>query len=238
MTKITDDRGYNQIYAGAASTEVRMRRRARLLLSEMRRDGSVNILEIGCGTGEMAHWMAEQTPATILGTDLCAPFVKSASDAFRRPNLRYEVLDFNKAEQFKGETFDYIVGNGILHHLYHHLDDALANMRTLLKDRGKIIFLEPNYLNPYIYFIFTYPWLRSMAKLEPDEMAFTKRFITEKLVLARFNEIHVDYRDFLLPGIPTFLVQPSVVAGNALEKLPPLNRLAQSIFIRASKGNA
>lgn len=238
MASIRDDRGYNQGFALVKSTEERMRRRARLLMSEMRLSPDAHILEIGCGTGELSHWMAEQTPATILGTDLCAPFVKSASDAFRRPNLRYEVLDFNKAEQFRGKTFDYIVGNGILHHLYHHLDDALANMRALLKDGGKIIFLEPNYLNPYIYFIFTYPWLRSMAKLEPDEMAFTKRFITEKLVLARFNEIHVDYRDFLLPGIPTFLVQPSVVVGNALEKIPPLNRLAQSIFIRASKGTA
>ena len=59
------------------------------------------------------------------------------------------MLDFNKLEQVNGRKFDYIIGNGILHHLYHHLDEALKTLYSLLNDQGRIVFLEPNIYNPY-----------------------------------------------------------------------------------------
>jgi hypothetical protein len=43
----------------------------------------------------------------------------------------------------------------------------------------------------------------------------------------------VEYKDFLLPGIPDFLITPSVVVGDVLEKMPVLNKVSQSIFISA-----
>lgn len=235
MASIKDDRGFNQGFKLVKSTEVRMRRRAELLLSETEAPEGKSILEIGCGTGEVSFWMAEQTPAKVVGTDLCVPFIEEAKTKFQLPNLRYDVLDFNKAIEFKGEKFDYIVGNGILHHLYHHLDDALLNMMQLLNEGGKIVFLEPNYHNPYVYLIFTNPHLRKLANLEPDEMAFSRSFINKKLHKAGYTNIRVDYKDFLLPGIPDMLIKPSITAGNILEKVPLAKNMSQSIFIRAEK---
>ena len=235
MASIIDDRGYNQGFELVKSTEIRMRRRTDLLISEMSNLQNKSVMEIGCGTGEVAYWMAEKVPAKVLSTDLCAPFIEEAAKKYKLPNLRYAVLDFNKAEEFKGETFDYIVGNGILHHLYYHLDDCMVNMRKLLKDNGKIIFMEPNIFNPYIYLIFSYGALRKAANLEPDEMAFSKSFITKKLQAAGYKDIKVEYRDFLLPGIPDFLIKPSIVIGDVLEKLPVVNKVTQSIFITAVK---
>jgi len=235
MASIIDDRGYNQGFELVKSTEIRMRRRANLLLSEMDNLQNKSIMEIGCGTGEIAFWMAEKVPAKVLSTDLCVPFIEEAAKKYKLPNLRYDVLDFNKADQFKGETFDYIVGNGILHHLYYHLDECFTNMRKLLKDNGKLIFMEPNIFNPYIYLIFSYPVLRKKANLEPDEMAFSKSFVTKKLESLGYKDVKVEYKDFLLPGIPDFLIQPSIVVGNVLEKLPLVNKVSQSIFITATK---
>ncbi len=235
MTSIIDDRGYNQGYRLVPSTEVRMRRRADLILSEMGDGTHGSILEIGCGTGEIAYWMAEKSPAQVLGTDLCAPFIEGARKNFQLPNLRYEVFDFNKPEQFSGERFDYIIGNGILHHLYENLDAALLGLSRLLKDGGKIIFMEPNYHNPYVYLIFTYPSLRKVANLEPDEMAFSKSFIVKKLEKAAFADIRVDYKDFLIPGVPRFLIRPLITLGAVLEKIPLVRHLSQSLFIRAVK---
>jgi putative flippase GtrA len=83
--------------------------------------------------------------------------------------------------------------------------------------------------------IFSYSMLRKMANLEPGEMAFSKRFITEKLVRAGFKNIQIDYKDFLLPGIPDFLITPSIWVGAVLEKLPVVSKVSQSIFIRARK---
>src|ERR1019366_7506373 len=171
----------------------------------------------------------------VLGTDLCVPFIEEAKKNFQLPGLRYDILDFNKADQFKGEQFDYIIGNGILHHLYYHLDEAFVNMLHLLKENGKIIFLEPNIYNPYVYFIFSYDYLRKKTHLEPDEMAFSKSGVTEKLIRAGYRDIKVEYKDFLLPGIPEALIQPSVVVGDFLEKIPLLKNASQSIFISAVK---
>jgi 2-polyprenyl-3-methyl-5-hydroxy-6-metoxy-1,4-benzoquinol methylase len=233
MENIKDDRGFNQVWADKRSTRVRAGRRCNYMISQMQVGPLKKVMEIGCGTGLNAMMLCNRTGMEVLGTDLCVPFIEQARKNNRHSNLRYEILDFNKADQFKGETFDYIVGNGILHHLYHHLDDAFTNMKKLLKPGGKIIFIEPNLYNPYVYLIFSYPFLRKLTHLEPDEMAFTKSFITEKLSKAGYSNIKVDYKDFLLPGIPDFLINPSVLIGDVLEKLPLVNKVSQSIFITA-----
>jgi len=235
MTSIKDDRGYNQGFRLGKSTIVRMQRRADWILSEMDDLDLKSILEIGCGTGEVAYWLAKKGNAQVFGTDLCVPFIEEARKQYRLPNLHYSVLDFNTGDRIEGAPFDYIVGNGILHHLYYRLDEVFARMSHLLKSGGKIIFMEPNYYNPYIHLIFSYPLLRRYVHLEPDEMAFPKNFVVDRLKRAGFTDVQVDYRDFLLPGIPDFLIRPSIAIGNVLEKTPLLRNVSQSIFIRAVK---
>lgn len=235
MENIKDDRGYNQVWAETKSTRVRAQRRGDYMISQMTGGTEKSIMEIGCGIGSNCFYIAEKTGKKVLGTDLCQPFIDEANARYKLPNLRYDILDFNKAEQFKGETFDYIIGNGILHHLYHHLDSAFVNMHRLLSPGGKIIFLEPNIYNPYVYFIFSFEALRKATHLEPDEMAFSKSFVTEKLLKAGFKNVKVEYKDFLLPGIPDALITPSVVIGDVLEKIPLVNKVSQSIFISAEK---
>src|SRR5687768_10806774 len=169
MASIKDDRGFNQGFELTKSTEIRMRRRASYMISQMKIQPDKTVLEIGCGTGEVSFWIASQTGMKVLGTDLCVPFIEQAQQRLVLPNLQFEVLDFNKPEQVKQRKFDYIVGNGILHHLYFHLDSALETLHKLLKPEGEIIFLEPNIYNPYCAVIFNYA--RKWANLEPDEMA-------------------------------------------------------------------
>jgi len=235
MENIKDDRGYNQVWGDSRSTRIRAERRCDYMISQMDVSADHSVMEIGCGTGKNSFLLAQKTGMKMLGTDLCIPFIEEAKKNFQLPNLRYDILDFNKADQFKGETFDYIIGNGILHHLYYHLDEAFANMLHLLKPGGKIIFLEPNIYNPYVYLIFSYAVLRKATHLEPDEMAFSKSFVTEKLLRLGYKDVKVEYKDFLLPGIPDVLIQPSVIVGDVLEKIPLIKNVSQSIFISAVK---
>lgn len=235
MASLTDDRGYNQMFAPSKAMTVRSERRCDMIVSEMTIKQDTSILEIGCGTGEIAHFIAKKTNAQVLGTDLCVPFIEQAKKIHNLPNLSFDVLNFNEPHTLDGKKFDYIIGNGILHHLYYHLDEALANIRFLLKDGGKLIFLEPNLINPYCYVIFTYPFFRKKAKLEPDEMAFTRRFITEKLKTTGYSKSKVKYKDFLLPFIPSFFIKPVILIGDFIEKIPGLNRMTQSIFIVGEK---
>ena len=239
MTNIKDDRGFNQVWADTESTRIRAERRCDYMISQMTvsdvsKTSDTSVLEIGCGTGKNCFMLAQKTGMKILGTDLCVPFIEDAKKNYQLPNLRFDILNFNHADQFKGEKFDYIIGNGILHHLYHHLDEAFVNMKHLLKENGKIIFLEPNLFNPYVYLIFTYDSLREKARLEPDEMAFSKSFVSKKLTKAGYKNIKVEYKDFLLPGIPEVLVKPSIIVGDVVEKIPLLKCVSQSIYIVAS----
>lgn len=234
MGSVKDDRGFNQGFTLVRSTEIRMRRRADWIMAEFDNiQGSV--LEIGCGRGEVSFWLAEKMKGEVLGTDLCQPFIQHARDNFKLPNLSYEVLDFNNPQQVNGRTFDYIVGNGILHHLYYNLPQALLTIKGLLRPGGKLIFMEPNIYNPYCAVIFKIPFFRRMASLEPDEMAFSKGFISKKCAAAGFHSVSVSYRDFLLPGVPDVAIKPLIAIGNVLEKIPLLKTMSQSIFIVAKK---
>jgi 2-polyprenyl-3-methyl-5-hydroxy-6-metoxy-1,4-benzoquinol methylase len=235
MNNIKDDRGFNQVWTDGPSTRIRASRRCELMMSRMQMPSTCRVLEIGCGTGRNAFWIAQKTQAEVLGIDICAPFIEKAKSDFNLPNLKYEVVDFAEPNQMRLRKFDYVIGNGILHHLYHRLEDTLRTLHNLLETNGKLIFMEPNIYNPYVYLIFSYPFLRKMAHLEPDEMAFSKRYIEELLMKTGFRNVNVQFRDFLLPGIPTFLVKPSIIVGNIIEKIPGLRCAAQSIFIEAQR---
>jgi 2-polyprenyl-3-methyl-5-hydroxy-6-metoxy-1,4-benzoquinol methylase len=235
MASLKDDRGFNQMFAPTKAMQIRSERRCDMIISEMTITPETTILEIGCGTGEIASFIAQKTKAQVIGTDICVPFIEEAKEKHKFPNLSFDVLNFNSPETLQGKKFDYIIGNGILHHLYYHLDEALKNILFLLKDGGKLIFLEPNLVNPYVYLIFSYSYLRKKANLEPDEMAFTKSFIQEKLKKAGYSSSKVVYKDFLLPVIPDALIKPVIVVGDIVEKIPLLNKMTQSIFIVGNK---
>jgi 2-polyprenyl-3-methyl-5-hydroxy-6-metoxy-1,4-benzoquinol methylase len=191
-------------------------------------------LEIGCGTGELAALMASKTKAHVTGSDICTPFIEEAANKHRLPNLKFMTLDFNHPDILEGRRFDYIVGNGILHHLYNNLDAALVHIKNLLANDGKIIFLEPNLYNPYCYLIFnTTKKMRRWAKLEPDEMALRKRRVKAQLQQAGYINIKIEYKDFLLPNTPECLIKTVINTGDVLEKIPLLKMVSQSIFISA-----
>lgn len=235
MASLKDDRGFNQMFIPSKALAIRTRRRCDFMISEMNLSGDSSVLEIGCGTGGTAFYLAQKTGARILGADICKPFIDEAKKSYNLPNLDFEAVDVVDPGSFSGKKFDYVVGNGILHHVYFNLGDVLEKIRSLLNSRGKIIFLEPNIYNPYCFLIFSFPAFRKMANLEPGEMAFSGKFITKELIKAGFSDIHVRFRDFLLPNTPGVLINPLIITGDVLEKIPVLNLASQSIFITAVK---
>jgi 2-polyprenyl-3-methyl-5-hydroxy-6-metoxy-1,4-benzoquinol methylase len=235
MSSLQDDRGYNQGFKPSEALTVRTARRCQKMLDEITDGSDKTVLELGCGTGELSYMLSQKLSARITGVDLCLPFIEQATAQYVRENLEYRVqkLDSDASKMFDGQTYDYIVGNGILHHLYYNLESMLPIFKRGLKKGGKIIFWEPNLYNPYVFFIFSIPFLRQKAKLEPDEMAFTGHFIRNKLMSAGFTNIKTEYRDFLLPNTPAAMIKPVVSVGGCLEKISLTSRAAQSIFITA-----
>jgi SAM-dependent methyltransferase len=242
MASIIDERGYNQGFVHNPAQTLRLRRRAEAIVAALflpvsvKERRGVHILELGCGTGELAHELAELTESHITGVDLSALFINQARENYQRPNLDFIVADLTRQIPAAGQDrYHAITGNGILHHLYHHLDTVLPALHRWLRPGGRLIFWEPNLWNPYIWAIFSFAPMRRVANLEPDEMAFTSRFIRSKLERAGFTDIKVATRDFLLPNTPATLIRPVVALGDRLDRIPLLNRLAQSLFIVAEK---
>jgi SAM-dependent methyltransferase len=233
VASIVDDRGYNQVFVPSRAMEVRTLRRVQAMIDEMNLQSCRRILELGCGRGEASHLMALKTTADVLGVDLCESFVGTAQAQHSLPNLRFAVMDLLKEDLSSqvGGPFDYIVGNGILHHLRADLPTVLIRLKKLLAPNGRLIFWEPNLANPYVFLIFKIKVLRRLARLEPSEMAFTRGELESIFRRAGFTDVKSSCRDFLVPNTPRLLIKPVVWLGALLERIPCFSWLAQSVFI-------
>lgn len=241
MASIKDEKGFNQSFKKTFAQDLRIQRRFDYMINKMDLKSSnpknVNVLEIGCAEGDGLKYLVSKTGFTALGIDISELFITHAR-VESISNLTFEVVDFNDESTFVGEMeyakFDYIIGNGILHHLYYKLDNSMGNLKKLLKPNGKIIFIEPNLYNPYVFLIFKFKILRKFANLEPDEMAFTDKYIRKVILKAGFSSCETEIRDFLLPNTPKFLINLVIFLGKYLERTF-IKTIAQSIFIVASK---
>jgi 2-polyprenyl-3-methyl-5-hydroxy-6-metoxy-1,4-benzoquinol methylase len=241
MASIIDERGFNQGYELTTAQKIRIKRRASVIVFEMHLPTNpgetldADILEVGCGTGELSLELAKITGARVTGMDLSQKFIDYAIANHHYPNLRFLVADLDGSpSKPPPEKYDYIVGNGILHHLYSQLDHFLPMLGRWLVPGGRIIFWEPNLRNPYVFLIFKVAILRRMARLEPDEMAFTPKFVRKKLQAAGFSHVRAIPRDFLLPNTPVSLISTVIKVGDLLERVPVLRACAQSVFLTAT----
>lgn len=99
---------------------------------------AANILEVGCGTGQLTIFLSIKNRKTI-GIDLSRNSLMKGMefrDKFNLKNAKFLQMDiFDIA--FKNESFDYIFCNGVLHHTY----DARGGFEilcNLLKKDGYI----------------------------------------------------------------------------------------------------
>jgi len=95
------------------------------------KDGNLDMLVAGCGTGQESIEMAQQFPqARVLAVDLSLSslaYAKRKSDERRVTNVDYAQADINELGSIP-RTFDVISSVGVL----HHLEDPIAGWRQLL----------------------------------------------------------------------------------------------------------
>lgn len=231
---LTDERGYNQIFAPVGATPVRARRRTDWMLAQIARVGARRVLEIGSGTGENAALLAAETEAEVVAVDISQAFIDIARYRHQAKNLRFERLDLLGDQPLAFGQFDMVCGNGILHHLVTELPRVLKALHRLTNPGGGLAFIEPNFLNPWCAFAFGTRLGRRMARLEPDEMAFTPGELRQALADAGWRDVQVKMQDFLVPGLPLPLVKPVLAVEPLLEATVLTSWLAQSHFMTAS----
>ncbi|MEM3561226.1 MAG: class I SAM-dependent methyltransferase [Nitrososphaerota archaeon] len=193
-----------------------------------------DVLEIGCGTGKDSIKISEYGANKVIGIDLSPQGIKIAkaeSTIKKAKNVFFYVMNAENMN-FEDSCFDVIFGNSILHHLY--LEDALKEIKRILKPDGKIIFIEPLGMNPFIniYRKLT-PKIRT-----PSEHPL--RYKDLKLIKENFNKIKIEYYYFFsFLAIPFSKTRYFKKILNFLEKLdqkffmifPFLEKLSWQAFI-------
>jgi 2-polyprenyl-3-methyl-5-hydroxy-6-metoxy-1,4-benzoquinol methylase len=124
----------------------RAARRHRVLSSVARLPSLGNLLEIGCGAGFSAEYLAGRY-ARYLGLDYSTELIAVARECHAGLDVRFDCVD---VEQFvTDERFDTILMIGVLHHIPDP-SQALARLRGWLAPGGRIVVNEPQRGNPLI----------------------------------------------------------------------------------------
>lgn len=109
------------------------------------------ILDYGCGWGDSSinYYMAG---ADVTGIDISQRFIDAANEALSLKGFDSDRFKFVKMDAhellFENDSFDFVVGDGILHHL--DADIALSEINRVLKPSGKVILFEPLADNPLL----------------------------------------------------------------------------------------
>jgi len=103
-----------------------------------RRDATVLVLDMGCGTGRLAAYLREEAGCEVLGIDVMRDKIERA----RRIRERGVEFGVQSAEYMglKDETFDFVVSLKVLHEIPH--PDALREAIRVLKNRGRILIID------------------------------------------------------------------------------------------------
>jgi SAM-dependent methyltransferase len=104
-----------------------------------------SVLEIGCGSGGYALYVADQIGCQILGLDINEPGIRSARELAGASGLasraRFEPCDVSKKLPFDDQTFDAVFSNDVLCHVPGRLA-LLAEIFRVLKPAGRMLFSD------------------------------------------------------------------------------------------------
>lgn len=208
----------------------REERRAGLLCQYGRFRAGERLLEIGSGVGNFTRIVSDATGASVIGIDVSPDLLEEAR---RRVPRGIFALGDAHALSFADAAFDAVYGSSVLHHL--DLVPALAEIRRVLRPGGRVLFAEPNMLNPQIWVTKNIPWVKRRMHETPHETAYVRWWLERDLKRAGFTAVTITPFDFLHPSVPATLIGTVERAGRWLEKIPLIREIAGSCLIYAEK---
>ena len=171
------------------------------------------VLDYGCGVGSITQRVALFKPLKITGIDISKISIEKAKLKAKELNLNITYYEDNCENcSLKSNEFDVIYGSGILHHL--NIEKSVTEINRLLKNKGKMIFMEPLGTNPLINF---YRKLTPNSRSD-DEHPFIKKdfdFLKEE-----YADVNIRYYGFLTLIFFLFYKDPNnSVLFNFLDKI-------------------
>lgn len=198
--------------------------KAKLIWEEIYRYEGANILEIGCGNGNVTkilsdcfrhtkHHAIDSSQNMIIEASkkLCSSVSIQCANAEKLP--------------YGDKSFHVVYGTYIL--MYTDLEKSLSETYRVLKTGGKAIFIEINRLNPVSFIRTTQPFQKWLNVVD-NAQSFTKWNIKKEFARAGFKDVKVTPFEFEW-NIPLGPI------NQVLEHTPIVKEFAGSYFITARK---
>ena len=187
-------------------------------------------LDLGCGTGLFTDKVYQATKARITGIDISEELLSQARQ--RLPEAEFKIEDAMNMS-YEDNHFDVVFGSSILHHL--EMDKATKEIFRVLKPGGKMIFAEPNMINPQILVQKNVPFIKRWLGDSPDETAIVRWNFAGMMKEIGFEKVRVFPYDFLHPYTPSPFIPLVKSMGTLVEKIPLLKEIAGSVVIYGEK---
>jgi 2-polyprenyl-3-methyl-5-hydroxy-6-metoxy-1,4-benzoquinol methylase len=161
------------------------------------------VLDYGCGNGGFSYLLASRG-ALVEGIDLSESLVEMAKENTPNgiPRPRFSARDAH-ATGFADASFDYVFGNGVLHHL--ELEKAYREVARVLKPGGHAFFMEPMEQHPMLVLLRkATPLARSVDEkpMTLEEFQMAERFF--------HNVKHTEHFLFAVVAAPVHLASDKI----------------------------
>jgi cyclopropane-fatty-acyl-phospholipid synthase len=129
--------------------EQAQRNKLRLLAAKLCLKPGMKVLDIGCGWGDMALYLASIEDVQVVGVTLSkeqqALATKRAADAGLSDRVSFELRDYRDVSQ----KFDRIVSVGMFEHVgVHHYDEFFKKLNALMPDDGIAVIHSIGHMSP------------------------------------------------------------------------------------------
>jgi SAM-dependent methyltransferase len=195
-------------------------------MAEIRAIAPRRVLEVGCGWGELAEWIARDTGAEVVAIDLSPRMVELAQER----GVDARVADLQQLPFADGE-FDLVVAAWMLYHV-PDLERGIGELARVLRPGGRLVAVT----NSRLHLI----ELRELVGSGPSTLSFARE-TGEQLLAPSFARIRREDVDGTLTFADRAAVEAYVRASIAMspfvENLPDaieepfVARRANSIFV-------
>lgn len=197
-------------------------------------DNNSLILEVGCGSGEDAIWV-KRASKNIVGVDVTPVALKRfASKGFQG------ILADVKKLPFHGNSFDYVVSSGLLHHLIGQGDlrEYLREFVRVIHSWGYVIALEPNLFNPSGFLMNIFNKIKpGITGLVPHEKALSPLYLTKIFNAAGLENVECVSASYVWNRFPLFVSKFISKHEEKIRFRKPFNLFGWFVVVYGQKTN-